>query len=112
MKFVLKNEESAKFLSDFAHEKTEKGFEFDIEIESLASDATAEDLVNYVKYLDDLVSRMRESFRNELGYLWEEFYDHKRGHLPSVNSVEQLQRVVDVLGLSAEYEVEKKTLWV
>lgn len=36
---------------------------------------------------------------------------HLEGHIPACNSVEQLQKAIDVLGLSGEYDVQKQVIY-
>lgn len=71
-------------------------------------EVTKEDLEWVTEMLLEEIQYLHEKW----GWLEDEIYQHKKGHLPKAKSAEQLQRAIDALGLSAEYEVGKDTLWV
>ncbi len=53
-----------------------------------------------------------ESLWNEVFRVWNALYSHQsEGHLPKINGAEKLQKALDVLGLSGDYEIEKKTIY-
>lgn len=56
-----------------------------------------------------------EYLNRRLAYIEEDFYNyvnwHSKGHLPPINSAEQMKRALDALGLSEEYEVAQKVIY-
>ena len=65
-------------------------------------------IVGYVEYLNSRISEMYSYISSVESAL----YDHKNnGHLPKINSAEQMQVAVTKLGLDGEYNVEKKTIY-
>lgn len=75
----------------------------DAESENESDDDSMEDLK---ESLDDL--------KKEINYLkdWiksvgEEIYWHKKGHLPKVPSATQMQRILEILELDSDFEIEK-----
>lgn len=63
-----------------------------------------QELYSYMSYYNEYV-------RSELSYLYSMWNRHQEGHLPNVGSSEQMQRVVENLGLSDEFEVAKKVIY-
>lgn len=66
---------------------------------------------------DDSMEDLKESLdelKSEIQYLktWikdvgEEIYWHKKGHLPKVPSATQMQRILEILELDSDFEIEK-----
>ncbi len=57
--------------------------------------------------IHEVYDRMYEAESNT----WRMFDNHLKGHLPPINSVEQMQRAIEGLGLSKEIDVQKRVIY-
>lgn len=84
-------------------------------IEIASYDEKAESTANEVDKLYDYVSKRCEMYyrwcQERMNYMQKDFYEHLKGHLPSVKSKEQLKRAIDALGLNEEYEVKPTVIY-
>ena len=63
---------------------------------------------------DGLVDDLSYQFRwvnQDIQNLYNMFYQHLQGHLPPLNGADQMQKAIDALGLSGDYDVQKKTIY-
>ena len=65
-----------------------------------------------------LMNDMMDNINAQISYvhrridgLSNELYNHYQGHIPKINSVEQLNRALKALGLDSEYDVAKRTIF-
>lgn len=81
-------------------------------------EVTKDDLENVYRtlysYLDSFYSSIN-ALSNRIyetqDIIYEKFWEHQKGHLPPINSVEQMTRAIDALGLSSEIEIQKKVIY-
>ena len=65
-------------------------------------------------YLDDVLGLRSElqSLNEQISYLFKSLYEHTdTGHLPPVISTGKMKQVLDVLGLSDDYQIQPKTIY-
>ena len=65
-------------------------------------------------YLDDVLGLRFElqSLNEKISYLFKSLYEHTdTGHLPPVISAGKMKQVLDVLGLSDDYQIQPKTIY-
>lgn len=61
-----------------------------------------------------ILSDLGYAFRSlsaQIDWLNERLSTHMQGHLPPINSTEQMSRAVEALGLDSEYDVQKRTIY-
>lgn len=82
---------------DMETKKDDSGHEY---MESMKRNL--EDLRYEISYIKDWVKELNTAL-----------YRHKgEGHLPNVPSVSQMKRVLEILELDSEFEVEKNKMWI
>lgn len=81
-------------------------------------EVTKDDLDNVYRslysYLDSFYSSIN-ALSNRIyetqDMIFEKFWEHEKGHLPKILSVEQMSRAIEALGLSSEVEVQKRVIY-
>lgn len=69
-------------------------------------------LFKNLDYLYEMIQRVGSRLQEDQWKIWDAIYEHQGfGHLPKITSVEQFKRVIDILQLSEEVEVMKKTVY-
>jgi hypothetical protein len=117
MKFVFKNIEAAQYLaSKQGVEVAQRDNEYEVELAEIgkpveSSETLKQELEIYTRDLYSMISNLRESMYKEMRYLEDRMYEHQQGHLPKVQSVQQLKNVIKILELDEEYEVEKRRIY-
>lgn len=98
--------------------KSFAGIEIEIECEEEEEEVSKEDLENVTSmlysnldYIYNILDKMSERIWKTEDRIYEVFYDHLKGHLPPILSVEQLQKAIETLGIGGDYKVEKKTIY-
>lgn len=56
------------------------------------------------KYLNQRISDLYQTFYSYVS-------EHAAGHIPAITSIEQLKKVIKLLGLDNEYKIEPKTIY-
>ncbi len=68
----------------------------------------------YKQQIDSLYSyiNMLDRYNNEsIARLWNRIYEHESGHLPKIQTPSQMKNAISVLGLSEDYEVQKRIVY-
>lgn len=79
---------------------------------SACPDSMEADMKNMAEGLYKYFDRRCSYINERMDDLWRALFEHKEnGHLPKVNGAEQMKKAVEALGLSDEYEVQKKRIY-
>lgn len=100
---VLSETEVEIVLADDMEEKEECG-----EKEEMCSKCELEHAMMCVSQELQYLYRYMNS---EMSYVYQMFSSHMQGHLPPINSAEQMKTAISKLGLSEEYDVQKRVVY-
>jgi hypothetical protein len=85
--------------------------EVETENESEEGDDMEEMIKKELDYVHQRIRNLYSYVENLYNNILNQFYQHQQGHLPKMQSAEQLEKALKVLGLDKEYQVEKKTIY-
>ena len=71
----------------------------------------AQNLYMSIDRIYSMVSDMYSRIYDSEDKMYEMFWQHQKGHIPAINSVEQMARAIEALGLSSEIEVQKRVIY-
>lgn len=119
--FAKNFQESLKKEKSVEASLSQENDEFIVSFESNISEANSVGECENKKLKDEIMSYVYDvmeyqryyikELESYLMYLESAFYKHQEGHLPKIEGAGKMQKAMDVLGISEDYEVIKKPVF-